>query len=558
VKTQRTFLRFLVLSALAGALLLVPTPRARATGGAAISNGVIMLGVNNEGQLNIPGTVPSSGGERGVGLRFVPRNFESLTPGCDCEGWGVADLNSKTSGQANEDQGGPQNITNVTFTSTPTTAISKVQVGSVYEVTHDYHPSPQTANLYECSVSIKNIGASPAHVVYRRNMDWDVEPTTFNELVTLQRGSSGIIPPPPNDHAQALVYSSDNGFASSDPLVPGDAVNDSTINANIVHDGPDDHGALFDFDFGTLAPGSTVSFRIFYGAAATEDGALAALAAVGAEVYSLGQPDPGRTDLPIGAPVTFIFAFTGVGGGSIGNTGPIQNLTAQDIDPSNTRITWTTSTPSTSEVDFGPTTSYGRTISDGTLTKQHSILLRNLTPRGVPTRYLHFRVRSVFPNTNPSPESLRGLGDTTGPITVESEDRILTTGRRILGLTPGIAPFVQTIARPQSGGEPVPPVEILTIQGSLSNACPVLATDIVITDVFIEVAGRKYRPTNLTFPQPVGVLRGNERRNFLYTFDAELAEILDESGPGRLVIEGTKKQGKGRQFRDSITIPRDF
>ena len=76
-----------------------------------------------------------------------------------------------------------------------------------------------------------------------------------------------------------------------------------------------DHGSLFDFGFGSLAPGATTTFSTYYGAAGNEVDALAALVDVGAEAYSLGQPS--TVDGPtLGTPNTFVFAFTGVGGGS--------------------------------------------------------------------------------------------------------------------------------------------------------------------------------------------------------------------------------------------------
>ena len=61
---------------------------------------------------------------------------------------------------------------------------------------------------------------------------------------------------------------------------------------NAVDSGPADHGALFDFNFGSVAPGAQVKFTIFYGAAANQQAAMTALGAVGAEAYSLGKPNP--------------------------------------------------------------------------------------------------------------------------------------------------------------------------------------------------------------------------------------------------------------------------
>jgi hypothetical protein len=113
-----------------------------------------------------------------------------------------------------------------------------------------------------------------------------------------------------------LRFASNNGFATSDPRSSADYIDvggfDST-NVDFVDLGPADHGSAFDFAFGTLSPGETRLFNIFYGSADSEGGALASIAAVGASLYSLGQnSDPGG-NFP-GNPATFIFAFGGVGG----------------------------------------------------------------------------------------------------------------------------------------------------------------------------------------------------------------------------------------------------
>jgi hypothetical protein len=70
---------------------------------------------------------------------------------------------------------------------------------------------------------------------------------------------------------------------------------------------------VFDFAFGDLAPGASRVFNIFYGSRESEASALSAIAALGANVYSLGQnSDFGGADP--GVPATFLFAFGGVGG----------------------------------------------------------------------------------------------------------------------------------------------------------------------------------------------------------------------------------------------------
>jgi hypothetical protein len=272
-----------------------------------INNGVVQLGINNQGHLNVPGGLPSSGvGTTVVGLRFLPTGAEATAPGCLCEGWGVADAISRVTGFANEStDGGARNMTLLDYTSTATTAVSTVQIGNTFRVTHDYHPS-FTPNLYEAKVTIENISSSDVDVRYRRVMDWDVEPTPFSEFVTLVtiQGST---------KAANVLFSSDNGFASANPLSGPSAI---LFTGDAQDSGPADHGSLFDFGFGNVAPGNKITFNIYYGAAPTESEALSALAIVRAEVFSFGQPSTSEGPT-LGKPNTFIFAFANVGGDPI-------------------------------------------------------------------------------------------------------------------------------------------------------------------------------------------------------------------------------------------------
>ncbi len=272
--------------------------------GSNLSNGVVLLGVQPYGNL--------INGE--VGITFIPTGGESLAPGCPCEGWGVGDAITGAYGQAG-DVFGYTNLVLDSFTTTPTTAVSVVRMlqgGEIpmLKITHDYHPSV-SPNLFECTVTIKNISLNTVDLRYRRPMDWDIPPTPFSELVTVQTGG-----------ASAVLFSSDDGFADGNPFA-GPSWIDFTGEA--VDSGPDDHGALFDLGFGPLAAGATKVFHIYYGAASNYTNAMAALNAVGAsQVYSLGKPNPGGggggltagTVVPdAGVPNTFIFGFTGVGEG---------------------------------------------------------------------------------------------------------------------------------------------------------------------------------------------------------------------------------------------------
>ncbi|MCS7024887.1 MAG: hypothetical protein NZV14_08795 [Bryobacteraceae bacterium] len=285
-------LRFLQSLWLVAALLLAGPP---AWAGAVLTSGNVLLGVDDFGQLII------FDGRRSdfVGVTFVGVG-DALVPGCFCEGWGVSgngqvgmvSNNSFTFTIPNF------NVTLVSFSSTPTTAISVTQLTSLpdLEITHAYGPSISPA-LFQGVVTIRNNSSTTiTDVRYTRALDWDVPPTPFSEFVTIQRGGS-----------TALLFSNDNGFADPDPLVNPPDVVFGTSNTDFVDSGRADHGAFFTFGFGDLAPFSSISFNIFYGAAADEASALAALAAVGAQVYTLGQQFGDPTG---GTPATFIFAFS--------------------------------------------------------------------------------------------------------------------------------------------------------------------------------------------------------------------------------------------------------
>jgi hypothetical protein len=266
--------------------------------GAVISNGTVELGVNDAGQLNFDGR----------GVTYVPTGNDGTRAGCPCEGWGAgnqdADPDKRFSGFANEAQG-TQGVTQEDFTSTATTATSTTNVGGGrLRVTHEFVPFVGSDDLYEVKVTLTNVSAETlGDVRYTRLMDWDIEPTPFQEFVTIRRGTT-----------PALLFSNDNGFESNDPLrgyepEPQDPM---TQNVDFTDSGPNDHGALFDFGFGALDPDQSVTFSIFYGAAGTTADADAAISAAGAELYSYGKPNDGGS--ANNALNTFIFGFRGLGG----------------------------------------------------------------------------------------------------------------------------------------------------------------------------------------------------------------------------------------------------
>ena len=298
-RVRRLVVPFAVLAVTAFAFLGLAAGKAFA--GAVVSNGTVALGINDTAELNY------SDASRFVGVTYEPTGYDGTRAGCPCEGWGagVADPAGNFSGWADRDFGGASNLDLVSFTSTASTATSVVTIDDKLRVTHAFAPSPSTANLYEIKVTLENIGATTLpDVRYTRLMDWDVEPTAFSEFVTIQRGTT----PAP---AGNLIRSNDNGFQVPGPFDDHTPLDPATDNADYTDKGPADHGALFDFSFGSLDPGQKKEFSIFYGASANEAGANAAISAAALELYSLGQPNGGQAT---GEPTTFIWGFKAVGG----------------------------------------------------------------------------------------------------------------------------------------------------------------------------------------------------------------------------------------------------
>lgn len=303
--------RELALPAITAAVLLGGAPPS--FGEAIITYGQTALGVNNEGHLNVFG--PGPDGEAGYGVWHIGTG-DATYPGCLCEGWGVAVTREdgfRDAGWASVDNGGIGGITGGVFGSTAATATSTVNfTGSPVTVAHAFGPS-LAADVFQAQVTITNTSATETlqDVVYRRAMDWDVPPTEFNEYVTHQGVEANL-----ESNGGNVRYASDNGFANADPRTDASFINGDTVNTDFVHNGPTDHGSVFDFAFGDLAPGASRTFNIFYGSASTEAGALSAVTQLQPNLYSLGLStfDSGSGESPNTGSATYLFAFGGVGG----------------------------------------------------------------------------------------------------------------------------------------------------------------------------------------------------------------------------------------------------
>jgi len=256
-----------------------------------INNGLVRLGVNNSGALIInPQSAPmtSAGGTARLGLRYMPTNYEAVAPFLEVDGWGVA--NATTSAFGTDRAGVTTNLSAITLTSTPNSAVSTVTAAATFRVIHDYRPSSHP-NVYLLVVTIENISAAPAAVRYRRTIDWDIEPTATSEYVTIQ-GST----------VTGVLSFTNSGFGSQNPLVAPSGTSGDVLNSF------GDLGCSVTFDLGTLAPGESTIFNTYYGATGDRATAEAALASLAIPIYTLATPS-GVGNPAAGTPSTFFYGF---------------------------------------------------------------------------------------------------------------------------------------------------------------------------------------------------------------------------------------------------------
>ena len=344
---------------MAGAALAAIAMPISANAGALLQYGPSFLGVNDQGHLNF--FAPSGPGNALPDLSSSSQPYDPVTgagpygifragvgdatsPGCTCEGWGIAVTTSAGDrvGAGADDSAGIFGFTDTgIFGNTSFSASSRVAMADApIEILHNYGPSV-ALDTFQGQVTITNRGTEVIRdVVYRRQMDWDVPPTEFNELVTHVGVEANL--ESRGGNVRAAV---NNGFIGgdivNDPITPDDMIGGdfggeeggefdgdgpvafaatsgfTTFNTDFSAFGPNDHGSAFDFAFGDLNPGESRTFNIYYGSAFNQAQAESRLVDIlGVDVYSLGQPDlPNPQD-----EVTFYFGFGGVGGVAVGSS----------------------------------------------------------------------------------------------------------------------------------------------------------------------------------------------------------------------------------------------
>ena len=246
--------------------------------GEVMTNGTLSMGLGCNGQLGAGGGYSSDDSRPLVGLA-MDGGPDAVAVECLCEGWGVADSSTGRFGTASGHQG--SSVQRLSFvpgagSNDPTT--STTYAAGTFQVTHEAVQSV-SSNAYLLRVRITNVGDHDTELRYRRVVDWDVAPTAFDEIVSMETGD-----------LPEIVFASNDGFADPNPL---SRLSTRGAKGNFAGYGPKDQGSLMDFDFGRLGAGETKAFTLAYGAAESETDAEAVLDQLGAKAYSVATASSG-------------------------------------------------------------------------------------------------------------------------------------------------------------------------------------------------------------------------------------------------------------------------
>jgi hypothetical protein len=238
-----TLLRRLVPAALLAAALTA----APAQAGTVISSGPFDVSISDFGNL-----------EPDAGFSLVFRRnadgYDPILPGTPREAWGVSATSvafGPVSGYADTFFFGVLNIAPVsTFFGASTATVvtdlvDPISGFAMLRITQEYDfPDP---NVLRICTTVENVSDDIQDVRFSRNVDWDIFPTLFAEIITVDP----LVGP--------VIDSSFFGFENPDPLVPFTA----PAGAGGGTFGPGDLGGGMLVDLGLLAPGESVDFNVF-------------------------------------------------------------------------------------------------------------------------------------------------------------------------------------------------------------------------------------------------------------------------------------------------------
>lgn len=265
-------------SILAACATFALTTAAHAT---TITNGPVSMGLFDDGGL----------GSGGVGLSLDGIG-DAITPGCLCEGWGVA-----SDGVGSYTYGGSNTFDSAAISDVTGSSAKSVVESNGLRITHTYS-AVSGGVLFRVDVKIENIsGADVTDVRYARTLDWDVPPGHFSDDLTSIYGGT------PTGPGGKVLHTSLNPFAAPDPMVLRGEFGGVPADTNAT-DAPGDLGGYFIFSFGDIAMDASTEFTTYIGAGRTLKSLFDAFIGVGVEAYSYTQDDDGDW--------AFGYGFTGL------------------------------------------------------------------------------------------------------------------------------------------------------------------------------------------------------------------------------------------------------
>lgn len=232
-----SFIRVALMTATAGAIAL---------GATAASANVTITDSTNSYKAGIGPDGELYDNQTGVGLQN-PNGADYIRPGTPRDSWGIT--GSSGSAYADYAQNNTGGITGTTTTSDANSATTVSTTGAGLTVSQYFtFFAPNILSIQETVTNTNNFDVDG--IIFRRNVDLDVNPTAFAENTV---GAFGTNP--------AVVGNSYNGFENPNPA--GGAFNyQCGASCNV---GPGDWGAGIDISLGSLSAGNSITFAFYYG-----------------------------------------------------------------------------------------------------------------------------------------------------------------------------------------------------------------------------------------------------------------------------------------------------
>lgn len=236
------------IGAVSAALVALVALGAEARAGVVITsgNGAYQVGIDTLGNLYDPTS--------GIGFRRVADGYDPIAPGIPREAYGIA--TDTDSGYVDPFFTGVS--ANMVLVSSVFGANSGTIVTDLVDLLNNV-PLLRLEQVYSFVAGPQNVlridsfltnltGAVIENMLYSRNVDWDIDPWPFNELITA--GPRGAL----------VADTSYYGFENADPFVPFIF---PAAAAGAVY-GPNDLGAGILVNFGRVAAGDSRSFSVFH------------------------------------------------------------------------------------------------------------------------------------------------------------------------------------------------------------------------------------------------------------------------------------------------------